>query len=88
MAPHEHLLSCVSSVYIIISMTINRFIAIFKPTAFERLHTLNNAWLCISFDFSLSFLLHLPTCFRKTVVLNTSCSNITTSRVNISGNET
>ena len=79
---------CVSSVYIIISMTINRFIAIFKPTAFERLHTLNNAWLCITFDFSLSFLLHLPTCFRKTVVFNTSCSNTTSTTFNISGNGT
>ena len=69
---------CVSSVYIIISMTVNRYIAIYKPTDFQRFHTTKNAWLCISLSFICSVILHIPLCFENKVVFQ-SCSNKSSS---------
>ena len=66
---------CVSSVYIIICITVNRYIAIYKPFAFYRINTLENARRCISLSFIFSILLHIPFCFRNKVVFKGSCSN-------------
>ena len=80
----------IGSVYIIICMTVNKFIAIYKPLSFQRISTLKNARICISLSFIISILLHIPTCFRKTVVFNGPCSNPynTSTRLNLSVNET
>ena len=67
-----------SSVYIIIFMTVNRYISIYKPTDFQRIHTLKNAWLCISLSFLCGVLLHIPLCFQNKVVFRSSCLNSTT----------
>ena len=69
----------ISSVYIIICMTVNKFIAIYKPLTFQRIHTLKNARLCITLSFICSILLHIPTCFRRKVVFEGPCSNTPTS---------
>ena len=61
-----------SSVYIIIFMTVNRYISIYKPTDFQRIHTLKNAWLCISLSFICGVLLHIPLCFQNKVDLFTN----------------
>ena len=66
-----------TSVYIIISMTVNRYISIYKPTDFQRIHTLKNAWLCISLSFICGVLLHIPLCFQNKVVFRSFCSNST-----------
>ena len=66
-----------SSVYIIIFMTVNRYISIYKPTDFQRIHTLKNAWLCISLSFICGVLLHIPLCFQNKVVFRSSCLNST-----------
>ena len=66
-----------SSVYIIIFMTVNRYISIYKPTDFQRIHTLKNAWLCISLSFLCGVLLHIPLCFQNKVVFRSFCSNST-----------
>ena len=57
-----------SSVYIIIFMTVNRYISIYKPTDFQRLHTLKNARVSISLSFLLGILFHIPLCFQNKVV--------------------
>ena len=62
-----------SSVYIIIFMTVNRYISIYKPTDFQRIHTLKNAWLCISLSFLCGVLLHIPLCFQNKVVSRVPC---------------
>merc|ERR1719391_808555 len=54
----------VNSVYIIICITVNRYIAIYEPFKFQKIHTLKNARLCLSFSFICSVLLHIPFCFR------------------------
>ena len=77
---------CVSSVYIIIYITVNRYIAIYKPFALKKIHTLRNARLCISLCFFCSVLLHIPFSFRNKVVFKGSCSNL--SDTSISFNET
>ena len=66
-----------SSVYIIIFMTVNRYISIYKPTDFQRIHSLKNAWLCISLSFICGVLLHIPLCFQNKVVFRSSCLNST-----------
>ena len=77
-----------SSVYIIIFMTVNRYISIYKPTDFQRIHTLKNAWLCISLSFICGVLLHIPLCFQNKVVFRSSCSNSTSlAMVNVTGVE-
>ena len=76
-----------SSVYIIIFMTINRYISIYKPTDFQRIHTLKNAWLCISLSFICGVLLHIPLCFQNKVVFRSSCLNSSTLAVNVTGVE-
>ena len=58
-----------SSVYIIIFMTINRYISIYKPTDFQRLHTAQNAKIHISLSFLAGIFLHIPLCFQNKVVL-------------------
>ena len=61
--------SCMaSSVYIIIFMTINRYISIYRPTHFQRLHTAKNARIHISLSFLAGTLLHVPLCFQSSVV--------------------
>ena len=72
-----------SSVYIIIFMTVNRYISIYKPTDFQRIHTLKNAWLCISLSFICGVLLHIPLCFQNKVVFRSSCLNSSTLAVNV-----
>ena len=57
-----------SSVYIIIFMTVNRYISIYKPTDFQRLHTLKNARLSISLSFLCGISFHVPLCFQNQVV--------------------
>ena len=64
-----------SSVYIIIFMTVNRYISIYKPTDFKRLHTLKNAGLSISLSFLLGVIFHIPLCFQNKVVKD--CGNYT-----------
>ena len=76
-----------SSVYIIIFMTVNRYISIYKPTDFQRIHTLKNAWLCISLSFVCGVLLHIPLCFQNKVVFRSSCLNSSTLAVNVTGVE-
>ena len=76
-----------SSVYIIIFMTVNRYISIYKPTDFQRIHTLKNAWLCISLSFICGVLLHIPLCFQNKVVFRSSCLNSSTLAVNVTGVE-
>ena len=81
----------IGSVYIIICMTVNKFIAIYKPLIFQRIHTLKNAKLCISLSIISSILFHIPCCFMKTVVFNGSCSTSpsnTSTRLDLSVNET
>ena len=56
-----------SSVYIIIFMTINRYISIYKPTDFQRLHTSQNAKIHITLSFLAGILLHIPLCFENRV---------------------
>jgi len=56
-----------SSVYIIIFMTVNRYISIYKPTDFQRLHTLKNARLSISLSFFFGIIFHIPLCFQNKV---------------------
>ena len=76
-----------SSVYIIIFMTVNRYISIYKPTDFQRIHTLKNAWLCISLSFICGVLLHIPLCFQNKVVFRSLCSSNSTSLVLINATE-
>ena len=80
----------VCSEFIIICLTVNKFIAIFKPLTFQRINTLKNAKLCIGFSFIFSVLLHIPDCFRTKVVFNGSCSNPsnTSNNLRFSFNET
>ena len=56
-----------SSVYIIIFMTVNRYISIYKPTDFQRLHTLKNARVSISLSFFSGIVFHIPLCFQNQV---------------------
>ena len=63
-----------SSVYIIIFMTINRYISIYKPTDFQRLHTAQNAKIHITLSFLAGITLHIPLCFQNKVVIeNGTC---------------
>ncbi len=57
-----------SSVYIIICMTVNRYISIYKPTQFQRIHTFKNAYIAIFFSFVGGALLHVPLAFETDVV--------------------
>jgi len=57
-----------SSVYIIICMTVNRYISIYKPTDFQRLHTQKNARASISLSFFFGIIFHIPLCFQNKVV--------------------
>ena len=59
-----------SSVYIIICMTVNRYISIYKPTDFQRLHTLKNARVSISLSFFFGIIFHIPLCFQNKVELS------------------
>ena len=65
----------VCSVYIIICMTVSKFMAIFKPLTFQKMNTLKNARIYIGLSFIFSALLHIPDSFRFKVVFNDSCSN-------------
>jgi hypothetical protein len=56
-----------SSVYIIICMTVNRYISIYRPTHFQRIHTFKNASIHISLSFMSGILLHIPLCFQNKV---------------------
>ena len=57
-------------------MTINRYISIYKPTDFQRLHTAQNAKIHISLSFLAGIFLHIPLCFQNKVVLieNGTCN--------------
>ena len=57
-----------SSVYIIICMTVNRYISIYKPTQFQRIHTHKNARISIFSSFFGGLLLNIPLCFQQEVV--------------------
>ena len=56
-----------ASVYIIIGMTVNRYISIYKPTHFQRIHTFKNAYLAIAASFLFGGLLHVPLAFQDEV---------------------
>ena len=56
------------SVYIIICMTVNRYISIYMPTYFQRIHTFKNAYVAIFFSFLGGVLLHVPLSFEEVVV--------------------
>ena len=73
----------VASVYIIVGMSVNRFIGIYDPLRFKKFHTLKNARLCIGFSFFLSFVLHLPNCFRNKVFMSKSCSSKNSSSLHL-----
>merc|ERR1719361_2557383 len=62
-----------SSVYIIICMTVNRYISIYKPTQFQRIHTFKNASIHITLSFVAGILLHIPLCFQNKVVQGAGC---------------
>ena len=55
------------SVYIIICMTVNRYISIYMPTYFQRIHTFKNAYVAIFFSFLGGVLLHVPLSFENGV---------------------
>ena len=57
-----------SSVYIIICMTVNRYISIYRPTHFQRVHTFTNAQIHIGISFLAGILLHIPLCFQNKVL--------------------
>ena len=71
---HAHLmmpmLNCFMawSVYIIICMTVNRYISIYMPTYFQRIHTFKNAYVAIFFSFMGGFILHVPLSFEYEVI--------------------
>jgi len=55
-----------ASVYIIICMTVNRYISIYHPTHFQRIHTFKNAYIAIAFSFAGGIMLHIPlTLYQK-----------------------
>ena len=56
------------SVYIIICMTVNRYISIYMPTYFQRIHTFKNAYVAIFFSFLGGVLLHVPLSLEYDVV--------------------
>ena len=80
----------VCSGYIVICMTVNKFIAIFKPMTFRKINILKNARLCIGFSFICSALLEIPDTFRWKVVFKGSCSSPsnTSTSLHFSFNET
>lgn len=56
-----------ASVYIIICMTVNRYISIYHPTHFQRIHTFKNAYIAIVASFAGGVLLHIPLMFYQKV---------------------
>ena len=56
------------SVYIMICMTFNRYISIYLPIYFTRIHTFKNAYLAILVSFLSGFILHVPLSFENMVV--------------------
>ena len=74
-----------SSVYIIICMTVNRYISIYKPTQFQRIHTHKNARISIVSSFLGGILVHVPLCFQNTV--RPVCSDMN-ENITISSNTT
>merc|ERR1719188_1424628 len=56
-----------TSVYIIISMTVNRYISIYKPTDFQRIHTFKNAYIIMFISFVCGCALHVPLGFAYVV---------------------
>jgi hypothetical protein len=63
-----------ASVYIIIGMTVNRYISIYKPTHFQRIHTFKNAYLAIAASFLFGAVLHIPLAFQDYVY--ESCTDV------------
>ena len=59
-----------SSVYIIICMTVNRYISIYRPTHFQRIHTHKNARMSILASFVGGILVHVPLCFQSRVTID------------------
>ena len=57
-----------SSVYIIIIMTVNRFISIHKPMLFKSIHTNRNAKITTACAFLLGFVIHIPLCLQHKIV--------------------
>ena len=69
-----------SSVYIIICMTVNRYISIYRPTQFQRVHTHKNARISIAASFIGGIVLHIPLCFQNRVdAYDCSITNKTTT---------
>ena len=56
-----------ASVYIIICMTVNRYISIYHPTHFQRIHTFKNAYIAIAASFAGGVLLHIPLTFYQKI---------------------
>lgn len=42
-----------------------RYISIYKPTQFQRIHTFKNASIHITLSFVAGILLHIPLCFQN-----------------------
>ena len=76
-----------SSVYIIICMTVNRYISIYKPTDFQRLHTLKNARVSISLSFFFGIVFHIPLCFQNKVERHCPSANETLFIIGDAGEE-
>ena len=47
-----------------------RYISIYKPTHFQRIHTFKNASIHITLSFVAGILLHIPLCFQNKVTLS------------------
>ena len=56
-----------ASIYIIICMTVNRYISIYHPTYFQRVHTFKNAYIAILASFAGGVTLHVPLTLRDEV---------------------
>ena len=50
----------------------SRYISIYKPTHFQRIHTFKNASIHITLSFVAGILLHIPLCFQNKVGLFTN----------------
>ena len=51
---------------------LSRYISIYKPTHFQRVHTFKNASIHITLSFVAGILLHIPLCFQNKVDLFTN----------------
>ena len=72
-----------TSVYIIISMTVNRYISIYKPTDFQRIHTFKNAYIIMFISFVCGCALHVPLGFAYVVGENCGGDGVNQGRYSV-----